>query len=196
MTLAVRAWIALVVLVVVMGLVLFVVAGSARYGQAWAYLAVFGGVSALLTLQLVKHDRALLGRRMRGGPTAERRQAQKLIMLGTSIGFVALLVVPAIDHRFGWSRVPIGLVYLAATPLAMGSFWGLIPIAAILPLLLWRLLVVSLRASRRAPVCRARSRICCTAAVSVAERSAWSDARRQPTKPSGRISTAPSRSIP
>jgi len=195
MTLPARAWIALLVLVVVMGLVLLAVAGSARYWDAWAYLAIFGGASALLTLQLLERDRALLERRMHGGPTAERRPAQKLIMLGTSIGFVALLVVPALDYRFGWSTVPVGvvvaadvlvvlgfvliarvyrentfssatiqiaanqrvvstgpyaivrhpmyvggLVYLGATPLALGSLWGLIPITAILPLLIWRLL--------------------------------------------------------
>jgi protein-S-isoprenylcysteine O-methyltransferase Ste14 len=33
-----------------------------------------------------------------------------------------------------------GLLYLGATPLALGSFWGLIPVAAILPLLIWRIL--------------------------------------------------------
>ena len=31
-------------------------------------------------------------------------------MLCTSIGFVALLVVPAFDHRFGWSAVPLGFI--------------------------------------------------------------------------------------
>src|SRR5207248_3499602 len=31
-------------------------------------------------------------------------------MLFTSVGFVALLVVPALDHRFGWSDVPLGAV--------------------------------------------------------------------------------------
>jgi hypothetical protein len=29
-------------------------------------------------------------------------------MLCTSIGFIALLVVPALDVRFGWSTVPLG----------------------------------------------------------------------------------------
>ena len=33
-----------------------------------------------------------------------------------------------------------GLLYLAAMPLALGSYWGLIPTAAMLPLLIWRLL--------------------------------------------------------
>ena len=120
MTLAARAWTALVALVVAMGLVLFVVAGSARYWPAWAYLVIFGGVSGILTLQLVERDRALLERRMHGGPTAERRPAQKLIMLGTSIGFIALLVVPALDHRFGWSTVPVAVVIVADVLVLLG----------------------------------------------------------------------------
>jgi protein-S-isoprenylcysteine O-methyltransferase Ste14 len=43
---------------------------------------------------------------MKGGPTAEKRPTQRLIMLGASLGFVGLLVVPALDFRFGWSAVP------------------------------------------------------------------------------------------
>jgi len=116
-------------------------------------------------------------------------------MLGTSVGFIALLIVPALDRRWGWSAVPpvgvmvgdalvlIGfllivrvyrentftsatiqivehqrvistgpyamvrhpmyasaLLYLIGTPLALGSYWGLVPIVAMLPLLIWRLL--------------------------------------------------------
>ena len=32
------------------------------------------------------------------------------------------------------------LLYLLGTPLALGSYWGLVPLAAILPFLVWRLL--------------------------------------------------------
>ncbi|HVO88613.1 MAG TPA: isoprenylcysteine carboxylmethyltransferase family protein, partial [Casimicrobiaceae bacterium] len=32
------------------------------------------------------------------------------------------------------------LLYLVGTPLALGSYWGLVPIALIVPLLVWRLL--------------------------------------------------------
>ncbi len=96
-----RAWLALAVLTVVMGLLLFVPAGTVHYWQAWVYLSIFTGASVLTTLYLMRKDRALLERRMRGGPAAEKRPAQKFIMLCTSIGFLALLVVPALDHRFG-----------------------------------------------------------------------------------------------
>ena len=71
-TLKVKAWLGLIFLAIAMGLLLFVPAGTTRYWQAWAYLAVFFGASLLTTLYLMKKDAALLKRRLRGGPTAER----------------------------------------------------------------------------------------------------------------------------
>jgi protein-S-isoprenylcysteine O-methyltransferase Ste14 len=194
-SLSVRAWFALTVLAAVMGLLLFVPAGTVHYWQAWVYLSIFMGASALTTLYLLRRDPTLLERRMRGGPMAEKRPAQRLIMLGTSFGFIALLVVSALDRRIGWSAVPLGVVvvgdvlvalgfglivrvyrentfssatievaesqtvistgpyaivrhpmyasgslYLVGTPLALGSYWGLVPIAAMMPFLIWRLL--------------------------------------------------------
>src|SRR5262249_25136080 len=94
----------LVVLAAVTALLLFAPTGTVRYWQAWVYLAIFIGASGLTTLYLLRHDRALLERRMHGGPTGEKRPAQKLILLSTSVGFGALLVVPALDHRIGWCR--------------------------------------------------------------------------------------------
>jgi protein-S-isoprenylcysteine O-methyltransferase Ste14 len=190
-----RAWLALAVLAVVMGLLLFVLAGTVHYWQAWVYLSIFTGASVLTTLYLMRRDPALLERRMSGGPMAEKQPAQKFIMLCTSIGFIALLVVPALDHRFGWSAVPLGGIvagdvlvavgfylislvyrentftsatievaenqkvistgpyaivrhpmyasaslYLLGTPLALGSYWGLVPFVAMMPFLIWRLL--------------------------------------------------------
>ena len=41
---------------------------------------------------------------------AEKEPAQKLIMLWAAAGFIALLVVPALDHRFMWSSAPVAVV--------------------------------------------------------------------------------------
>src|SRR5262245_65019673 len=103
--LTIRAWFAVAVLTLVMGLLIFIVAGTADYWQAWVYLAVFFGGSSLTTAYVLRNDPALLERRMRGGPTAEKRPAQRLIMFFASLGFIALLVVPALDRRYGWSHV-------------------------------------------------------------------------------------------
>ncbi len=194
MDLDTKAWLSLAVLAVVMGLLLFVPAGTVRYWQGWVYLGVFLGAAVLTTLYLSRHDPALLERRLSGGPTAETRPAQKIIMAWTSLGFIALIVVPALDYRFGWSAVPLAgvfagnvmvavgfyfiflvykentftsatieiaqdqhvistgpyaivrhpmyasaLLYLAGTPLALGSYWGFIPLVGTLPFLIWRL---------------------------------------------------------
>src|SRR4029450_5864581 len=61
-----RAWASLAGLAVVMGLLLFVPAGTVRYWQAWLYLAVFMTASVAVTLYLMSHDPALLERRLRG----------------------------------------------------------------------------------------------------------------------------------
>jgi hypothetical protein len=105
-----KAWLRLVVLAFVMAALLFGSAGTVHYWQAWVYLAVFLGASVFHTLYLMKHDPALLQRRLKGGPTAEKERAQQIIMLFTSMGFIALLVVSALDHRFGWSLVPLPVV--------------------------------------------------------------------------------------
>jgi protein-S-isoprenylcysteine O-methyltransferase Ste14 len=90
-----------------MALVLFGSAGTIRYGQAWAYLAVFAGGALLVTRYLEVNDPALLERRAAGGPAAENEPAQRIIMLFASTAFIAALAVPALDHRFRWSNVPL-----------------------------------------------------------------------------------------
>ena len=119
-----KAWLSLAVLAIVMGLLLFVPAGTVHYGQAWVYLSIFIGASTLITLSLMRHDPALLTRRMRAGPTAERQPAQRLIMLCASIGFIALLVVAALDFRCGWSAVPLGGVVVGDV-LVVTGFYGI-----------------------------------------------------------------------
>src|SRR5947208_7467004 len=98
-------WASLVVLTVVMGLLLFVPAGTIQYWQAWMYLAIFTGASVLTSLYLMKKDPALLRRRMTGGQTAEKETNQKIIMIVASMAFIALLIVPPLHHRIACSVV-------------------------------------------------------------------------------------------
>jgi protein-S-isoprenylcysteine O-methyltransferase Ste14 len=102
----VKAFGGLLFLFLGMAAVLFVAAGTLNYRQAWAFVAVYFAPSLAITLYLVKKDRKLLERRMSAGPTAEKETSQKIIMIFASLGFIALVVVPALDHRFAWSRVP------------------------------------------------------------------------------------------
>jgi len=114
--------VALVVLMALMGLVLFSAAGTLRFWQGWAFLAVYAGASLLITLWLAWRDPALLERRLRGGPAAEAEPRQKLIMGFASLAFVALVAVPGLDHRFGWSHVPTSVAILGDAMVAGGFF--------------------------------------------------------------------------
>jgi protein-S-isoprenylcysteine O-methyltransferase Ste14 len=89
-----------------MAALLFLPAGTLNYWQAWVFMAVFVSASAVITVYLAIRDPKLLERRMRAGPTAEKEKPQKTIMSLAMMGFIALLVFPAFDHRFGWSLVP------------------------------------------------------------------------------------------
>ena len=122
-SLAVRAWFSLAALAAVMSLLVFGTAGTVRYWQGWVYLAVFFGASLLTTLDLMRRDPALLERRMRGGPAAEKRPAQRLVMLGASVGFISLLVLPALDHRFHWSNVSLGAVIAGDVLVVVGFYF-------------------------------------------------------------------------
>jgi protein-S-isoprenylcysteine O-methyltransferase Ste14 len=192
--LTIKAFGGLLFLLVVMAALLFVPAGTLDYWQAWTFLAVYFALSLAITLYLMKKDPKLLERRMSGGPIAEKETTQKIIMSFASLGFVGLIVVPALDHRFAWSHMPPsvalageglvglgwlaiffvfrentfssatielaaghkvistgpyalvrhpmyagGLVMLLGMPIALGSWWGLLVIVAMLPALIWRL---------------------------------------------------------
>jgi len=123
MTLNARAWVALAFLAGVLCAPLFGTAGTLRYGQAWIYIAIFLGAAVLTTLYLMKRDPALLARRMRGGPMFEKEGTQRIIMAFTSLGFIALLVVSALDHRFGWSAVPLWAVALGDVLVTVGFYF-------------------------------------------------------------------------
>ena len=91
--LAARTLFKVLVVALGMGLLVFMPAGTLRYWQAWAYLPTFLGASLLITIDLIRRDPALLERRSKGGPKAEKRPEQKIIMLLASIGFAGLLLV-------------------------------------------------------------------------------------------------------
>ena len=101
-----KAFSGLLFLVVVMGALLFISAWTLNYWQAWTFLAVYFASSLAITLYLMKKDPKLLQRRMSGGPTAEKEPAQRIIMFFASLGFIGLIIFPALDHRFAWSRMP------------------------------------------------------------------------------------------
>jgi protein-S-isoprenylcysteine O-methyltransferase Ste14 len=99
---------------------LFIPAGTLVYWQAWLFMAVFVCASGATTVYLAIRDPKLLERRMNVGPRAEKEPAQKIIMVLATLGFIAMLVFPAFDHRFGWSPVPASVSVLGDALIGLG----------------------------------------------------------------------------
>jgi protein-S-isoprenylcysteine O-methyltransferase Ste14 len=104
---------------------LFIPAGTFGYWQAWVFLAVFAVSSQALGIFFLMHDRKLVERRMKIGPMAEQRPAQKIISALFMLGFVGFVVLPAFGHRFGWAPVaPIISIFAnAIIVLSFGLFF-------------------------------------------------------------------------
>src|SRR4030095_10019920 len=77
-----------------------------NYWQGWVFFVLFFVASSTIGIYLAIYNPVLLERRMNVGPTAEKETSQKIITIFALLGFIALLVFPALDHRFEWSPVP------------------------------------------------------------------------------------------
>src|SRR3954466_15949235 len=177
-----------------LALVIFLPAWSLRYWQGWLYWLIFGLACLVLGLHFVRHDPALVARRIKAGPKAEKEPRQKLILTCASATLIGLYIVSGLDHRFRWSSVPSWLALVAdllvilgaygfyvtfrensyaastvtvetgqpvissgpyatvrhpmytaaiilyvATPLALAWWWGLVPAALLVGVIVWRL---------------------------------------------------------
>ena len=103
----------------VLGALLFLPAGTFNYWEAWVFIAVFFACNLPITIWLAINDPRLLERRMRAGPTAEKEKSQKIIVTIAFLSFAGEVLLPALDHRFGWSDVPTSVVILGNALIAI-----------------------------------------------------------------------------
>lgn len=106
--------------VVVLGLLLFLPAGTLGYWQAWVFIALFTAAITGQNVYLAVRRPEVLHRRLRSGPTAETRPVQKLASVGYVVVFAVMAVVSALDYRFGWSQVPVAVVVVGEILVATG----------------------------------------------------------------------------
>ena len=120
MTLAIRTLKAAIAGLLVLGSVIFGAAATFAYWQGWVFILVFTISTNVLGVYLALADPALLERRLKAGPRAETRPAQKALISLAFAGFFALLIVSALDHRFGWSNVPASISVLGNVLVVLG----------------------------------------------------------------------------
>lgn len=105
--LLVRALARFFLAVPVLGLFLFLPAGTLDFWQAWVFMAVLLVPAAFAVAYFLRKSPALLERRM---SMRERLEPQKAIVSASAIIFLVVFLVPGFDHRYGWSDVPVPLI--------------------------------------------------------------------------------------
>src|SRR2546430_11651648 len=106
--------------IVLFGFILFLLAGTFDYRQAWIFLVVFTLSLWIPGIYVMRKNPVALRQRMRSGPAAENRMVQKFVIAGWYLALVAILVVSALDHRFGWSPVPTAIWLIGDVLVAVG----------------------------------------------------------------------------
>lgn len=84
-------------------LLFFLPAGTWRYWQAWMYIGILVLPMLFVLAYFMKHDPALLERRMK---MREERKEQRRIIQASGLTFVLAYILPGFDIRYGWSNMP------------------------------------------------------------------------------------------
>lgn len=110
-------------LTVVMVAAIFLATGTANYWQGWVFISVFFLSSTAITVYLALKDLKLLQRRVKAGPVSESEKSQKIIQSFSSLLFLSVIVVPALDHRLGWTTgLPTGFSIAGDLLVAFGFY--------------------------------------------------------------------------
>lgn len=98
------------------GILLFVPAGGFDYVNGWLFLGLLFIPMLIIGIVLFLRSSELLKKRLNG---REEEKAQKVVVALSGLLFVTGFVVAGLDYRFGWSRVPLWVVIVAAIVLIL-----------------------------------------------------------------------------
>ena len=100
MSLGSRLAVRIVVGMLVVGMMLFLPAGTLRFWQGWAYLAVWFIPGLVFSLYFYKRDPRLVERRLE---SKEKEKEQKVVMGVVYVVFLLAYLIAGLDFRFGWT---------------------------------------------------------------------------------------------
>lgn len=97
---------------------LFWPAGTFGYFNGWLFMGLLFVPMLILGIVLLIKAPALLEKRLR---SKEKEGAQKCIVAAAALLFIAGFAVAGLDHRYGWSSIPLPIV-IAASVVLLASY--------------------------------------------------------------------------
>ena len=93
------------------GLLLFLPAGTFAYPQAWLLIGILFIPMFLAGLVMMKRSPELLQKRLN---VKEEQREQRIVIFLSGIMFLAAFIVAGLNHRFSWIVLPAWVSYAAA----------------------------------------------------------------------------------
>ena len=101
----------------VIGLLLFLPAGSLHYPQGWLFCGVLFIPVLIMGVVLFLKAPELLRKRLQ---EKEEQAEQKSVVALSGVMFLAGFILAGLDFRYGWAQLPMWLVYAAAVAFLLG----------------------------------------------------------------------------
>ena len=108
--------------VVLLGLLIFLPAGTLRFPNGWLLMALLFIPMLGAGIVMMLRDPALLEKRLNA---KEQQGEQKEVVLGSGLMFIAAFVLAGLNFRFGWLRLPDWAVWTASALFLLAYLmWG------------------------------------------------------------------------
>ena len=100
--------------ILMVGALVFLPAWDIKFANGWLFMGLLFIPMLIVGVVMLIKSPALLKKRL---DAKETQNAQKVVVAFSGIIFIAGFVVAGLDHRFGWSRVPLWAVISASVVL-------------------------------------------------------------------------------
>lgn len=97
--------------VVLLFILLFVPAGDIHWKNGWLFMGLLFLPMLVAGLVMYRYAPNLLRRRLKA---KESQQEQKEVIGASGLMFIAVFVLAGLNHRFGWSTLPDGVVVVSS----------------------------------------------------------------------------------
>lgn len=116
-----KAYLVPIIIMFVMGIIIFLPAGSFRFWQAWIWWLDFSVLTIFITAYFLKKSPELLSRRMKFKEKETTRKPPTFLNL-----YFLEFLIPGLDFRFHWSNVPVWTTITANVIVFLGYIFIII----------------------------------------------------------------------
>ena len=101
---------------IMIGLLLFLPAGTMHYWNAWVLISALFGPMLVLGAVLLLKSPDLLAKRL---DTKEKEPQQKIVVALSGLIFLAAFILAGLDFRYGWTEIPDWAVWASTAVLLL-----------------------------------------------------------------------------